>query len=82
MKKVTAEELEKIIENHGKWLRDEAGGARADLSGACLSRADLTGANPGRDPEPDTELIPAVEMIPAAEAEPDLREGAWKEDEK
>ena len=29
------------------------------------------GAHPARDPEPDTELIPAVEMIPAAEAEPD-----------
>ena len=29
------------------------------------------GAHPGRDPEPDTELIPAVEMIPMAEAEPD-----------
>ena len=30
-----------------------------------------TGSPPARDPEPDTELIPAVEMIPAAEAEPD-----------
>ena len=44
MKKVTAEELEKIIENHGKWLRDEAGGARADLSGADLTGARLAGA--------------------------------------
>lgn len=39
------EELAVIIENHGKWLRDEAGGVRADLSGADLSGADLRGAD-------------------------------------
>ena len=37
------EKLQKIIESHDKWLRDE-GGRRADLSGADLSRADLRGA--------------------------------------
>ncbi|EOZ0499738.1 pentapeptide repeat-containing protein [Listeria monocytogenes] len=43
------EELDIILENHGKWLRDE-GGERADLTGADLrhtnlSNADLSNAN-------------------------------------
>ena len=38
MKKVSNEELAKIVERHGKWLRGEEGGAWADLSGADLSR--------------------------------------------
>ncbi|EAE2620077.1 pentapeptide repeat-containing protein [Listeria monocytogenes] len=43
------EELDIILENHGKWLRDE-GGERADLTSADLrhtnlSNAVLTGAN-------------------------------------
>ncbi|ECR2340955.1 pentapeptide repeat-containing protein, partial [Listeria monocytogenes] len=38
------EELDIILENHGKWLRDE-GGERADLTGADLRHANLTNAN-------------------------------------
>ncbi|EPG0994352.1 TPA_asm: hypothetical protein GIP73_13915 [Listeria monocytogenes] len=38
------EELDIILENHWKWLRDE-GGERADLTGANLSYADLSCAN-------------------------------------
>ena len=44
MRRVSAEELEKIIEKHGRWLRGESGGERADLSGASLSDASLAGA--------------------------------------
>ena len=45
---------------------------RKRRSGTHRSASDArTGAPPARDPEPDTELIPAVEMIQAAEAEPD-----------
>lgn len=29
--KLTQEQLDKIIESHGKWLRDEEGGERANL---------------------------------------------------
>lgn len=39
------ENLKHIIEAHHKWLRDEEGGARADLIGADLSGADLSGAD-------------------------------------
>ena len=45
MKKVNKEELEKIIEKHGKFVRGEKGGACADLSGVDLRWADLTGAD-------------------------------------
>jgi uncharacterized protein YjbI with pentapeptide repeats len=45
MKTYTAVELAEVIEFHGKWLRDEGGGSRADLSGADLSGANLSGAN-------------------------------------
>jgi hypothetical protein len=46
---VNATELKSVVENHGKWLRDEVGGSRAylrgaDLRGADLSRAYLRGA--------------------------------------
>ena len=42
--------LEIVLENHKKWLNDEEGGSRANLSGANLRdanlrRADLRGAN-------------------------------------
>ena len=54
MRKVyTEEELQEILSKHKKWLRDEQGGERANLSwanlfGANLSRADLSGANLSR----------------------------------
>ena len=38
------QELNEIIEKHGKWLRGEEAGERADLRGACLSGAYLRGA--------------------------------------
>ena len=43
--KITQEKLKEIIASHGKWLRYENGGERANLSGADLSGADLNGAN-------------------------------------
>ena len=43
--RITQEKLKEIIASHGKWLRRENGGERADLSGADLSGADLNGAN-------------------------------------
>ena len=39
------EELAVIIENHGKWLRGENGGVRANLRGADLCGANLCDAN-------------------------------------
>ena len=47
---MTQIELDKILELHKKWLNDEEGGERADLSsanlrGANLRSADLSGAN-------------------------------------
>ena len=39
--KITQEKLKEIIASHGKWLRDEEGGERADLRGADLEDADL-----------------------------------------
>ena len=39
------EELQKILEAHGKWINGEYGGARANLRGADLRGADLRGAN-------------------------------------
>ena len=44
-KKLEAEELAKIIERHGRWLRGEVGGERANLADADLTGANLTGAN-------------------------------------
>ena len=48
--KISAEKLQEIIKSHGRWLRNEEGGERANLrdaylSGANLSDADLSGAN-------------------------------------
>ena len=39
-----ANKLKEILDKHLKWLRNEEGGSRANLSGANLSGADLTGA--------------------------------------
>lgn len=39
------EELNQILELHKKWLRDESGGIRIDLSGADLRYTDLSNAN-------------------------------------
>ena len=39
------EELAVIIDNHGKWLRGEDGGERANLCSAYLCGADLRGAD-------------------------------------
>ena len=49
MKTFTKDELKEILDKHLKWLRNEDGGSRAnlsraDLSGADLSRAYLSGA--------------------------------------
>ena len=48
--KITQEELNEIIESHGKWLRNEEGGGKAfledaDLRGAYLGGAYLKGAD-------------------------------------
>ncbi len=40
-----ADQLPGILERHRKWLRDEDGGERADLTGADLSGANLAGAD-------------------------------------
>jgi uncharacterized protein YjbI with pentapeptide repeats len=48
IQKPTPDELRAIIDAHGKWLRNEAGGSRADLSGAYLPRAYLSSANLSR----------------------------------
>ena len=45
MKEFTREELNEILEKHKKWLKNEVGGERADLSGADLRYANLSGAN-------------------------------------
>jgi hypothetical protein len=39
------DELEVVLDLHLKWLRNEDGGAKANLSGANLRGADLRGAN-------------------------------------
>jgi len=44
----TAEELKGICEKHIKWLRNEEGGDKADLSRADLSGANLSGADLSR----------------------------------
>jgi len=43
--KQTAEDLQIILDLHKKWLFNEKGGERADLSGADLRRSYLSGAN-------------------------------------
>lgn len=51
-----ASKLATILKNHKKWLRNEVGGERADLSGADLRSADLSGAK---------ELLSAISFIDA-----------------
>ena len=43
--KITQEKLNEIIEIHGKWLRNEEGGEKANLRGANLRGANLGGAD-------------------------------------
>ena len=44
-KVITQEELEQFLRKHKLWLENKEGGERADLSGADLSRADLSRAD-------------------------------------
>lgn len=53
MRTITQEELDKIVEQHQHWLKEDCEGwedmkadlSWADLSGAKLSEADLSGAD-------------------------------------
>ena len=45
MRTISAEELKKILYKHKKWLNDEDGGERANLSNANLYNADLSNAD-------------------------------------
>ena len=45
MKTFTQSELNEILAKHKKWLNDEEGGERANLSSASLSSADLRSAD-------------------------------------
>ena len=45
MREITEQELKEILEKHVKWLCDEKGGERADLSCANLSCANLSNAD-------------------------------------
>ncbi|HFQ2795018.1 TPA: pentapeptide repeat-containing protein [Pseudomonas aeruginosa] len=45
MKTYTTDEIAEVIDRHVKWVLNEAGGERADLSGAYLSAAILRGAD-------------------------------------
>ena len=42
--KISAKKLQEIIKSHGRWLRNEEGGERANLSGANLRSANLSSA--------------------------------------
>jgi hypothetical protein len=45
VRNISEQELKDILDKHGKWLRDESGGERANLSFADLSSANLRSAN-------------------------------------
>ena len=45
MKKISEQELKDILDKHRKWVKNEEGGVRADLSSADLSSANLSYAN-------------------------------------
>ena len=42
---MTTDEIKTILDLHKKWLSNEEGGKKADLSWATLSRADLSEAD-------------------------------------
>ena len=42
---MNTKELTKVLELHKKWLNNEEGGEKVNLSGADLEGADLEGAN-------------------------------------
>jgi len=42
---MTPEKIREILTLHGKWLRSESDGVKADLSGADLSGSNLSGSN-------------------------------------
>jgi hypothetical protein len=42
---ITQEKLNEMVRNHGKWVRNEEGGAILTLRGADLRGADLRGAD-------------------------------------
>ena len=42
---MTSEEIKDVLDSHQKWINEEDGGERADLSGADLSGADLSEAD-------------------------------------
>ena len=45
MKRLNEQELKDILDKHGKWLKNEEGGERANLRSANLSFANLRSAN-------------------------------------
>ncbi len=45
MRRITEPELKDVLEAHKKWINNESGSERANLSGADLRNADLRGAN-------------------------------------
>src|SRR5574343_508467 len=45
---MTVDELKVVLDKHRKWLREEVGGERSNLSGANLSGADLSRADLSR----------------------------------
>jgi len=45
MRIISEQELKDILDKHGKWLRNEEGGQRANLSSADLSSVDLSYAD-------------------------------------
>ena len=57
--KQTAEDLQIILDLHKKWLLNEKGGERADLSGSNLSGSDLIGADLRRSNLSGSDLIGA-----------------------
>lgn len=59
---ITKEQLDEIIEKHKKWLRDEEGGTRADLTHADLRDANLRYADLTRADLRGAKNIPCIPM--------------------